>query len=268
MAGCDFLPNLPGVGIKTAAALLLKNRDFVRVGAGGRAGGRLGRRGYRQKTGGRTGRAGWRRSARGPGSGPHGPERRGHSAVRTDTSRKPPPPPALPTAPPPQAVRALRFNKGTQPPPGYEARFQRTLWLFRHQRVFCSASRALTHLRPLPPGGLGGADVLVPAALLGGLEGGAEEELGFLGPPMVRAARAGGRTRVLETAAVAVGCEHTALTSFMHGPHPPAGPPGGGRHCRGCGMGGTLAGVAFTTAAAPPWRCVPGSHRPSPPPLR
>lgn len=31
MAGCDFLPNLPGLGIKKANALLRKHRDFVKV---------------------------------------------------------------------------------------------------------------------------------------------------------------------------------------------------------------------------------------------
>ena len=31
MAGCDFLPNLPGLGIKKANALVRKHRDFVKV---------------------------------------------------------------------------------------------------------------------------------------------------------------------------------------------------------------------------------------------
>ncbi len=31
LAGCDFLPNLQGVGIKKAHALVRKHRDFVKV---------------------------------------------------------------------------------------------------------------------------------------------------------------------------------------------------------------------------------------------
>lgn len=85
-------------------------------------------------------------------------------------------------------VRTLRFN-GTTVPPNYEVRFQRTLWLFRHQRVFCPAARAMAHLRPLPPGGLGGADVLVAAALPA--EGPEREALEFLGPVMEAEVAAG-----------------------------------------------------------------------------
>ncbi|GFR51468.1 hypothetical protein Agub_g13877 [Astrephomene gubernaculifera] len=115
-AGCDFLPNLSGVGIKKAHAMMRKHRDFVK------------------------------------------------------------------------AVRFLRFN-GTSLPPGYEVRFQRTIWLFRHQRVFCPHDRVMTHLRPLPPGGLGGADVQVLAALPP--EGPELQELPFLGPPMEQGVAAG-----------------------------------------------------------------------------
>lgn len=42
---------------------------------------------------------------------------------------------------------------------------QCALWVFRHQRVFCPRTRTCTHLRPLPPGGLGAADVDVPSAV-------------------------------------------------------------------------------------------------------
>ncbi|GIL85034.1 hypothetical protein Vretifemale_13660, partial [Volvox reticuliferus] len=116
LAGCDFLPNLAGVGIKKAHAMIRKHRDFVKV------------------------------------------------------------------------VRFLRFN-GTSLPPGYEVRFQRTIWLFRHQRVYCPVTRALTHLRPLPPGGLAAADVLVLAALP--TEGPERDALPFLGPPMEAEVAAG-----------------------------------------------------------------------------
>ena len=32
LAGCDFLPNLPGVGIKKAHSLMRKYRSFAKVG--------------------------------------------------------------------------------------------------------------------------------------------------------------------------------------------------------------------------------------------
>lgn len=63
-----------------------------------------------------------------------------------------------------QVCKSLRFN-GTQVPRGYEERVQRALWVFRHQRVFCPHAKQVVHLRPLPPGGLGAADVDVPSAL-------------------------------------------------------------------------------------------------------
>jgi exonuclease-1 len=40
MAGCDFLPNLPGIAIKKAHALIKKFCDYGKVGEGfGRRGG-------------------------------------------------------------------------------------------------------------------------------------------------------------------------------------------------------------------------------------
>jgi exonuclease-1 len=50
-----------------------------------------------------------------------------------------------------QVCKCLRFG-GVRVAPEYEAGFQRALWTFRHQRVFCPQRRALAHLRPLPPG--------------------------------------------------------------------------------------------------------------------
>ncbi len=60
---------------------------------------------------------------------------------------------------PVQVVKSLRFS-GVSVPRGYEAAFQRALWTFRHQRVYCADARALVTLAPLPAGGLGaGAQV-------------------------------------------------------------------------------------------------------------
>ncbi|GFH18993.1 uncharacterized protein HaLaN_15878, partial [Haematococcus lacustris] len=53
--------------------------------------------------------------------------------------------------------KSLRFG-GTAVPRDYEERFQLALWVFRHQRVFCKDLQGCTHLRPLPPGGIGMAD--------------------------------------------------------------------------------------------------------------
>ena len=78
----------------------------------------------------------------------------------------------------------LRFN-GTPIPKEYEVGFQRALWAFRHCRVYCAAAGGLVHLEQLPPGGLGGQDVDVPAAVPASLRGGAaggEDPLSFLGP--------------------------------------------------------------------------------------
>ena len=49
--------------------------------------------------------------------------------------------------------KSLRFS-GVSVPRDYEQGFQRALWTFQHQRVWCPNSRQLMHLRPLPPGGL------------------------------------------------------------------------------------------------------------------
>ncbi|KAL6758969.1 PIN domain-like protein [Haematococcus lacustris] len=92
MAGCDFLPSLPGIGAKRAYAHMKKFRSFVKV------------------------------------------------------------------------CKSLRFG-GTAVPRDYEERFQLALWVFRHQRVFCKDLQGCTHLRPLPPGGIGMADVDVPSAV-------------------------------------------------------------------------------------------------------
>jgi hypothetical protein len=83
-----------------------------------------------------------------------------------------------------QVIKMLRFN-GTPVPPGYEVSFQRALWAFRHCRVFCPTARRLVHLAPLPPGGLGAADVEVAAAVpeLLGPDGGGGG-LAFLGPDL------------------------------------------------------------------------------------
>ena len=79
--------------------------------------------------------------------------------------------------PGPQACKNLRFS-GVSVPRDYEERLQRTLWVFRHQRVFCPHAGAVVHLRPLPPGGLGAHDVDVISAV----PASAEDPLDFLGP--------------------------------------------------------------------------------------
>ena len=102
MSGCDFLPSLPGIGIKRAHAQLKKTRCFVK------------------------------------------------------------------------AVQTLRWA-GTAVPPEYLERFQRALWVFRHQRVYCAQSRRVRPLQELPAGGLA-AGAAVPSAAPG------DGDLDFLGP--------------------------------------------------------------------------------------
>ncbi|KAG2434397.1 hypothetical protein HYH02_012409 [Chlamydomonas schloesseri] len=170
LAGCDFLPNISGVGIKKAHGLIKKHRDFVRV------------------------------------------------------------------------VRTLRFN-GTTVPPHYEVRFQRTLWLFRHQRVFCPAARSMAHLRPLPPGGLGGADVLVAAALPA--EGPEREALAFLGPLMEAEVAAGiadgeldpSTLKPFDLVAIYRGCPHLPRHLWAALGIPASGPQHHSLHHRGHGHG-------------------------------
>jgi exonuclease-1 len=74
-----------------------------------------------------------------------------------------------------RALRALRFD-GTQAPPGYEIKFQRALWTFKHQRVYCPRRREIVFLTE-PRGGSLAAQASVPAAaeLVDG-------EVDFLGP--------------------------------------------------------------------------------------
>ena len=78
-----------------------------------------------------------------------------------------------------QVCKCLRFS-GITIPLAYEAAFQRAIWTFNHQRVFCPQRRALVHLRPVPEGGLGAAGVAVPEAL----PNAGESDLAFLGPPI------------------------------------------------------------------------------------
>lgn len=61
-----------------------------------------------------------------------------------------------------RALRALRFD-GVQVPQRYEIKFQRALWTFRHQRVYCPRRKAAVHLTELPGGSLE-AHAAVPAA--------------------------------------------------------------------------------------------------------
>ena len=52
-----------------------------------------------------------------------------------------------------QVCKSLRFS-GVSVPRDYEQGFQRALWTFQHQRVWCPQRKQLVHLRPLPNGGL------------------------------------------------------------------------------------------------------------------
>uniref|UniRef100_A0A7S0US38 Exonuclease 1 n=1 Tax=Polytomella parva TaxID=51329 RepID=A0A7S0US38_9CHLO len=92
MSGCDFLDNIPGLGIKTAAQLVQQFRSFANI------------------------------------------------------------------------ILDLKSRKKVIPP-NYEIRFQRAIWVFRHQRIWDPVQKVLGHLRPLPPGGLVAADVDVPAVI-------------------------------------------------------------------------------------------------------
>ncbi|KAK9918966.1 hypothetical protein WJX75_008347 [Coccomyxa subellipsoidea] len=75
-----------------------------------------------------------------------------------------------------RVCKSLRFS-GVKVPREYESEFQRALWTFRHQRVYCPTAHAMVHLRPLPPGGL--ADGVLVLAALPSKE---EADLPFLGP--------------------------------------------------------------------------------------
>ena len=76
-----------------------------------------------------------------------------------------------------RALRALKFD-GVNVPSGYEIRFQRALWTFRHQRVYCPERQALVYLKELQYGNLA-AQAAVPSAAE--LQNG---EPDFLGPPI------------------------------------------------------------------------------------
>lgn len=56
-----------------------------------------------------------------------------------------------------QVCKSLRFS-GVSVPRDYEQGFQRALWTFQHQRVWCPHRKQLVHLRPLPAGGLAAGD--------------------------------------------------------------------------------------------------------------
>eukprot|EP00803_Ostreobium_quekettii_P003128 evm.model.scf_115EXC.4 EVM.evm.TU.scf_115EXC.4 scf_115EXC:28666-34216(-) len=77
-----------------------------------------------------------------------------------------------------RACKSLRLN-GTSIPRTFEAEFQRVIWVFHYQRVFCKRRQGIVHINPLPEGGLLAGNVLVPDALPNGDSG---QELDFLGP--------------------------------------------------------------------------------------
>ncbi|MEW5306929.1 MAG: hypothetical protein WDW36_009359 [Sanguina aurantia] len=145
LSGCDFLPNIPGLGVKKAHAAMRKGRSFSQV------------------------------------------------------------------------VRTLRFGGKTAVPRDYEASFQRVVWLFRHQRVFCRRAQGMVHLQPLPPAGLASQDVEVPGAVP---DSGTEaSELPFLGPHMPDHIAAGISTGALDPRTLA---PHNLAAIYRGCPNPPA----------------------------------------------
>ncbi|GMH41851.1 hypothetical protein BSKO_09761 [Bryopsis sp. KO-2023] len=77
-----------------------------------------------------------------------------------------------------KACKILRFSSQSVPK-NFESDFQKVIWLFRHQRVYCPEAKELVHLTPLPEGGIGSADVDVIEAIPTGDE---LTALTFLGP--------------------------------------------------------------------------------------
>ncbi|KAL0050067.1 hypothetical protein WJX82_003781 [Trebouxia sp. C0006] len=74
-----------------------------------------------------------------------------------------------------KVCKSLRFS-GVSVPRDYEQGFQRALWTFQHQRVWCPHRKQLVHLRPLPQGGLAAVDAVVGALADG------DTDHDFLGP--------------------------------------------------------------------------------------
>ncbi|DBB05493.1 TPA: hypothetical protein ACH3X1_012449 [Trebouxia sp. C0004] len=74
-----------------------------------------------------------------------------------------------------KVCKSLRFS-GVSVPRDYEQGFQRALWTFQHQRVWCPQRKQLVHLRPLPEGGLAAVDAVVGALADG------DTDHDFLGP--------------------------------------------------------------------------------------
>jgi hypothetical protein len=95
-----------------------------------------------------------------------------------------------------KVCKNLRF-KGTSVPRDYEQRLQRALWVFRHQRVYCARAGAIVHVQPLPPGGIGAADVHVASAVPAGEDA---TTLDFLGPMMDAGMAQGIATGVINAA--------------------------------------------------------------------
>lgn len=134
MAGCDFLPSLPGIGIKRAYQHLKRTRCFLKVSGACLPGGA------------RPGRARLCTRALQPWASP------------TSLLNFPPPAP-LPIL---QAVQALKWDGGAVPG-DYLRRFQRAIWVFRHQRVYCEREGVMRSLTLEPEGGLA-AGALIPEA--------------------------------------------------------------------------------------------------------
>ena len=76
-----------------------------------------------------------------------------------------------------RALRLMRFD-GVAIPRGYEVKFQRALWVFRHQRCYCTRRREIVNLKEITQGDLKLGAAVPEAADLN------EGEVDFLGPAL------------------------------------------------------------------------------------
>lgn len=140
MAGCDYLKSLPGIGIKKAHQQLSRTKNFVRVSFAAV---------YLRKS--------------------------TKSCLLTYGTLRNPTKVYVYKL---QACRAFRLC-GISVPDDYEVQFQKALWIFRHQRVFCRSKGRLVHLTPIPLAGLDSSNIDVPTSIPLIEE---DKYLSFLGP--------------------------------------------------------------------------------------
>lgn len=122
LSGCDYLPSLPGVGLKKAHGFIQRFKSLQKV---------------RHCFGVCAGDVHPGKSCIPFPGGLQG----SHACILSHR--------ACHALCPFQAVRFLRFN-GTKLPPDFEASLARAVWTFKHQRVYDPATKQLVHLEPLP----------------------------------------------------------------------------------------------------------------------